>query len=223
MSSPTLRLIAIVLAFVATILAAAATGTLYWVSMEGTYQGLEVKQQMGLFKTCADSPVTSECFSNTYSSDDEDDVICGDHTGSQANAFVKGLQALSILSACFGGLAVAAAVVRTMFGGHSLISRPSFGLWEAVLAYLGALCAFVTWTVFTYFVLSWLYCGKSVCSIIEGGYPWSTFQCGFHFSYAMSVAASVLLTASGTCFIVGHSRAKVSITNGMYQDTDLIR
>ncbi|CUG67737.1 membrane-associated protein, putative [Bodo saltans] len=222
MTTSTLRIVAVVLAFTGTVLAAVATGTMYWVYVEGTI-GFTATERVGLFETCASTSTRDGEECQSYSSGDgNDDIICGDHMSNQATKFMKGLQSMSILSASFGFLAFVVAVLRNVTR-HSSSSGPR-GCFEAVLAFLGAACAFVTWTVFVYFILSWVGCGTSFCELQKGNATWESFQCGFHYSFAMSVAASALLGASGTFFIIGHSRSRgVAITDGMYQDTDLIR
>ncbi|CUG67841.1 GPI-anchored surface protein, putative [Bodo saltans] len=135
MTSSTLRSVAIVLAFIGTVLAA----------VEGTIN-FTATERLGLFESCTTSSSEEGEVCQTYLSGGvEDGIICGDHTSHQSIKFMKGLQSMSILSAAFGFLEFAMAVWRSC-SRHSTTSASRWGsLVELVFAFAGAGCAFFTW------------------------------------------------------------------------------
>ncbi|CUG67800.1 membrane-associated protein, putative [Bodo saltans] len=193
-------------ALFAAILAATATGTLCWMRVIATLDGVTVTEDIGLFQDCVysgDSTNDEICVDNIVNTN-VTDVVCGERTVGDVNMFFRALQILSILSAIFDGGGFLFAIFRCLCIDCSLGN----GLLEAIFSSIGTAFAFSTWTLFIYGAQSWLYCGTSLCSVAESAQAWSSFDCEYHISLSMSIGATFFSAVSAGIFFRNHAKCR---------------
>jgi hypothetical protein len=195
-------------AMFAAVLAASSTCTLCWMRVITTFDDMTVTEEIGLFQDCTtyggDQPAAEMCTDNIITTN-VSDVVCGTRTVSDVNAFYRVVQVLSILSAGFDAGGFFLAIVRCLCIDQCPLGN---GLLEALCSLIGTAFAFSTWTLFIYGTQSWLNCGVSICTVAENEMKWSSKNCGYHISLAMSVGATIFSAVSAVIFFRNHARCQ---------------
>jgi hypothetical protein len=181
-----------------------AISTHHWVDMKATYATTTNENFIGLYEACYSYsfPQTSGCNVITDTGRSTD-TICGDHTYGQMYDYFRAMQAMATLSVIVGITAWIIGLIRSIC--TSRFTTPS--VIEGGLTALSVALSLIAWALFTYFVLQWYGCGESYCTIAaRGTVAASDFECGFRYSYALSVASTACFLLGSSCFFAG-SRA----------------